>query len=211
MSDIPRVRITFSWLLHKGASQVLYEQSDWSKENKLASIEQHEEWSENYRQAWKPKSKLILSAMQEIVDLKFINPSIEVTLAPMFYPMSQPLIIGFGQSSDEFVDILTHELFHVLYTDNQKYSNRDKKDTGTDLNNSDWQKLYGKGHSFVTLTHIPVHAGLKYIYLDVLKEPKRLDRDIKQCQQWPEYKKAWEYVEKNDYKKILEITKESYQ
>ncbi len=55
-----------------------------------------------------------------------------------------------------------------------------------------------------------VHSGLKEIYLDVLKEPYRLERDIKECQQWPAYKAAWAYVEDNDYKEINKKIKELY-
>ena len=55
-----------------------------------------------------------------------------------------------------------------------------------------------------TLVHIPVHAILKEIYIDVFNEPKRLKRDIDSSNKnsVKDYIKAWDYVEAENYKEI---------
>ena len=197
----PEIRILFSELLYYGESQQL---ADFHKTKIQVSFEDCLQKTNEYRQAWELREETILTGMQKIFGLRFYKPIIDVSLAPAFVPKSKPLIINFRSESDQFVDILTHELLHNLFTDNQYVQHH----IYTDLI-SRWTELFGK-RDRVELVHIPVHAGLKAIYLDVLKEPYRLKRDIKDCQQWEAYKAAWEYVEQHDYKKIIEDFKNSY-
>lgn len=201
MKNNPQIRILFSDLLYNGESQALAKANGFNIE---ISIDDCHELTNKYRKEWKEKEQIILKGMQDTFDLKFYKPIIDVTLAPAFVPKSKPLIINFRSEPDQFIDILTHELFHNLFTDNQYVQHHIYVDLL-----SRWAKLFGK-RDRVELVHIPVHAGLKAIYLDVLKEPHRLERDIEECQKWPVYMAAWEYVEKNDYKKIIEKFKNSY-
>jgi hypothetical protein len=206
---IPKIRIMFSWLLYNEASKVLHQRYA-KKGEKLMSYEACEDWAEKYRQEWTKYNDTILADMCQPLDLKFRQSDIEVTLAPWFKPISQPLIIGYNYGADEFVDILTHELIHVLLTDNNKYSFWGK--TFDDVLVTKWKKLFGEDHDSNTLLHIPVHAVHKYIYLDVLHEESRLERD----QKWYEndssspYFQSWRYVDGHDYKEIISQLKEQY-
>lgn len=202
MKNNPQIRILFSDLLYYDESQSLAKSSNRKIE---ISIAECYKLTSEYRKAWAKKEEKILTGMQDIFGLTFYKPIIDVTLAPAFGPKSLPLIINFFHKPDAFVDILTHELFHNLFTDNQ-YVQRDENSNLVEV----WRELFPEDLTQVALVHTPVHAGLKAIYLDVLNEPKRLERDIAECQQWPDYKAAWEYVEKNDYKKIIEKFKKSY-
>lgn len=202
MANIPRVRILFSYLLYYGESQTLAK-----AHNQKIQISEQEciNKTKVYRTAWELKEKQILTAMQDLFGLNHHKSTIDVYLAPFFIPKSAPLIINFRHDPDQFVDVLTHELLHNLFTDNQYIKHDDDK-----YLIPVWQKLFGK-KDIIELVHIPIHAGLKAIYLDVLKEPYRLKRDILECQKWPEYKAAWNYVEENDYKEIINKFKLSYQ
>jgi hypothetical protein len=64
------------------------------------------------------------------------------------------------------------------------------------------------------LLHLPVHAIHKAIYLDVLKAPERLERDIEDCKKFDKkansYVAAWDYVEKHGYENIIKQLKNSY-
>ena len=54
---------------------------------------------------------------------------------------------------------------------------------------------------------------LSTLYVDVLKEERRLKRDIEHSKDksWGEaYTKAWEYVEEEGYKEIIEKLNKSY-
>jgi len=74
----------------------------------------------------------------------------------------------------------------------------------------EWRSMFGSDLEWKTLVHIPVHGGLKAIFLDTLNAPERLERDILRHQNNPDYKKAWEYVEENDYNVINKQLKDLY-
>lgn len=204
MADLPEIRINLAWLLLYGESQKL------ADDQELESYEQFEEWTVNYRKEWRKHEKKILTALQDSLGIKFYKKVVDVSCAPNFVPKSDPLIIGFRAYPDEFVDVLTHELIHVLLTDNNKVRLRDDNPR-VDLE-KEWHSLFGENHDFDTLVHIPVHAVLKYIYLDVLEDPSRLERDIKSSDNYAKsYQNAWEYVSTNDYMEIINTLKKSYQ
>jgi len=72
-----------------------------------------------------------------------------------------------------------------------------------------FEKVY-PDHNQRTRNHILVHAGHKHLYLNVLKEPRRLTRDIASCKDAPDYAKAWEIVEERGYQKIIDEFKARY-
>ena len=194
--NYPKIRIKNAWLLKDAASVHLHEL--WAEPGQeLPGDEKLEEIVEAYREAWKPYEKKVIEGMCEILGLDFRQNTIDVYIAPWFLAFSDPMVIGIKSKPDRFVDILTHEILHRLLTDNT----RDEYPMDYVAK---WEKLFGKDHSFVTLVHIPVHAAHKALLLDVLDEPKRLERDIALCSKHEDYKKAWEYVEKNGYKEIIE-------
>lgn len=199
----PEIRIKDGWLIRENVSKYLHEL--WAKPgDKLADDKWMEQRVSEYQKAWAPYESKILKGMCEVLDLEFRHNIIDVYIAPWFHGFSDPLVIGVMNEPDEFIDVLTHELLHRLLTAN----------TNIDIDKSKrrlkFKELFGDNHSFKTLVHIPVHAALKAIYLDVLNEPNRLSRDIEHCQNLPDYALAWEYVEKNDYKKIIQKLRKSY-
>ncbi len=209
ITSYPTIRIKDAWLLRQNASQYLHEL--WAKEGDVLADDEHmKKVVKAYRKSWEKYETRVLKGMCELYDLEFYQNLIDVYIAPWFGAFSDPLVIGVRYKPDEFVDTLAHELLHKLFTTNNKYLMCD----GTALGD-EWKRLFGKEHDFNTLVHIPVHAGLKAIYLDVLKEPVRLERDMQYCKKhektWGKpYVQAWDYVEQNDYKKINSDLRKSY-
>lgn len=202
----PEINIKNAFLLREGASKGLNEL--WGDGKPLHGHDHYQKIVDSYVEAWRPKEVLIINSMQDILGLHFKHNIIDVYIAPWFAAFSDPVIIGIKSTPDEFIDTLTHELLHRLLTiDNTKLDLNEKGDTLT----VEWSKLFGENHSWNTLIHIPVYAVLKSIYVDVLKDIKRLDRDIQNHQKYEDYKKAWDYVEKNDYKEIISKLKKSYE
>ena len=203
-NPLPQIRIKNAWLLRNNVSKHLHQLYGQGK--KLASLEQVEAKVKDYRQAWQPLEEKILSAMGDLLGLSFRQNIIDVYIAPYFKAFSDPIVIGNHSPADAFVDLLTHELLHRLLTDNTTVPYQ------TDFL-SQWQKLFGKEHSSLTTVHIPVHAVHKAIYLDILKQPSRLERnlDIIKRRDATDYQKAWDYVDKHGYHKIIEKLKQSYQ
>jgi len=176
----------------------------------LLTYDEAEDKAEAYRQAWSAKEQLILDGMQTCMDLTFAAPVIDVAVAPWQYDwaaISFPLILDMAHEPDAFIDILTHELFHVLFADNQIITSKNQRAQSR----LQWEKLFGEEHSGGTLVHIAVHAALKYMYLDIHKEPYRLTRDIERSRQYPDYQQAWDYVEQHDYRDIIAKLKQRYQ
>ena len=205
----PKIRIKDAWLLRQNASQHLHEL--WAKEGDVLADDEHmKKVVKAYRKSWENYEARVIKGMCDLYDLEFYQNLIDVYIAPWFGAFSDPLVIGVKHDPDEFVDTLTHELLHRLLTTNNKYLMGD----GTTLGD-EWRRLFGKEHDFNTLVHIPVHAGLKAVYLDILKEPKRLERDKQYCKEHEEswgkpYVQAWDYVEQNDYRKINIDLRHSY-
>lgn len=144
--------------------------------------------------------------MTETLRLSFRQNIIDVNIAPWFHAFSDPMVIGVMQEPDVFVDTLTHELLHRLLTDNTLIPHE------TQLL-PEWGKLFGNQNSFTLLVHIPVHAVHKAIYLDILKAPERLERDIANNKKHgsKDYEGAWDYVEKHGYNEIISQLLKSYE
>lgn len=202
MKQNPTILITYANLLQNLKIAA-------APDSRVLTYDEAEDKAVEYRQAWAGKEHLVLDGMQECMGLTFKAPLIDVALAPWTYgsAVSFPLIVDMSRDPDEFVDVLTHELFHQLFSDNQIITSRNARAQSR----LKWDELFGDEHSGGTLVHIAVHAALKYMYLDVHHEPYRLERDIEHAKHLPDYAKAWEYVEKNDYKKIIQKLKTRYQ
>ena len=72
-----------------------------------------------------------------------------------------------------------------------------------------WTELFGE-HSTITRNHIPVQALMKYIYLDVLNDKMRYERDLRRSKGKVGYEDSWEYVNKHGYQEIVEKMRQSY-
>ncbi len=206
-SSKPEIRIQFSFLLQDFVSANLDKFFSPDKSN-LSSYDDAEKYTEKYKNAWSKYEDIIIQGLINKLGLNFYKPVIDVSLADYMLPMSQPIIINFRNEPDVFIDVLTHELIHVLLTDNQYFQIATSE---FDLI-SKWKKLFGD-YDFNTLVHIPVQAIMKYVYLDILKDPIRLDRDIENSNNLEgndAYKDSWSYVMNNDYNEIIEKIKSIY-
>ena len=208
MSDIkiPEIRINYAWLLQMDVSRKINERNKWP----LPTDEEAEEYTENYRRAWKLKGSMILSRMQECLGISFYKSVIDVNIAADIIPKSQPLIIDFSTRPNHFVDLLTHELAHVLLTDNTAISLM-----GADRNfelGLIWQKLFDNEKDFATVFEIPAYAVFKKIAIDIHNDESRIARDKKDLVLYKATPniKAWEYVEKVGHEVIIEKLKKSY-
>ena len=201
--QLPTIRIKDAWLLRWNASIPLNEL--WGEGEPLRSDEEYTQIVEAYKKGWRPIEKKVLNGACETLDLDFRQGLIDVYIAPWFNAFSDPMVIGTTQEPDVFIDLLTHELIHKLLTDNTAVPD------DAELFEP-WQKLFGDDHTFDALVHIPVHATLQAIYLDVLKEPRRFERDIKRSKENKSdaYTKAWDYVQEKGYKEIIDQLKSSY-
>jgi hypothetical protein len=206
-STIPEIRISYGQLLSNTVSRELAQKFGFKLEDDSVYFDKTFE----YWKAWDKKEKQILEALQEMLGVKFYLPIIDVTCLPFFIPQSMPVIMNFKETPDRFVDVLAHELCHLILTDNTSY--REYEEAPKHFMADNWRKMYGD-HEHKALVHIPVHAMCKYLWVDVMKEPSRYERDkteVKDYHGSESYIKAWDYVDSNDYKKIVEDLKSLYE
>ena len=197
--SLPEVRIDFSFLIYNNIAKPMWEH--YRPDKQLMSPQRAKEVIEEYKQAWQPHEQIILRGMCELFDLRFYKSVLDVYMSPGAPTFSTPTIITMKFDADEFIDVLTHELLHVLISDN---TTLDSEKIG-----EVFEKIYPE-YNRLTQNHILVHAGLKHLYLNVLKEPRRLSRDIVSCKRHPDYAKAWEIVEERGYREIIEQFKGCY-
>lgn len=142
---------------------------------------------------WRKKEKEILKEISKITKLKWREKSINCYLVGRVRPFSLPLTMPiFERKANDFIDVLTHELIHNIFTQNQKYL---KKSWNF------FNRKYKK-ESQVTRIHILVHAVHSHIYMEFFGE-KRLKRNIKRLVFRQDYKRAWDIVQKQGYHNII--------
>ncbi|MBP7767172.1 hypothetical protein KA068_01480 [Candidatus Saccharibacteria bacterium] len=200
ISNIPEVRISYGQVLAQSASRALADQYNL----KLNDDSVYFKKTLEYFEAWKVKEAQILEALQEMLGVIFYLPVIDVTCLPFFVPQSNPVIMNFRETPDRFVDVLTHELCHLILIDNSLF--RSYEFAPNYFISEDWAKMYGPNHDHKTLVHIPVHALCKYLWIDIMNNPSSYERDKAEVQRYLDnesYVKAWEYVDNHDYKKIV--------
>jgi len=187
---IPKVRIKYAWLLAGEASVVMNEK--YGDGTPLMTYEHFDAIAKKYEAWWRPHNDKILHGICDILGLQFRQNIIDINVAPWFNPISDPMVIGPAfQSEDALVNTIAHELIHRLLTDNTSVP------YDHDLL-ADWRKLFGDKHDWNTLVHIPVHAVMKKLYLDVINRPDLLALDIEVTKNNPPYAAAWAYVQKGD-------------
>ncbi len=199
----PEIRIQDGWLIRESASRYLHEL--WGKDKHLATDDEMQKIVEAYKKAWQPYETKIMKGLCEVTGLEFYQNTVDVYIAPWFRPFSNPMVLGVVHEPDYFVDLLTHELIHRLITDNKTIPYET-------WFLDDWKKMFGEDIELHALIHIPVHAIHKAIYLDILNEPKRYERDVEESNKYDakSYLTAWDYVEKYGYKEIIAKLKSNY-
>lgn len=155
---------------------------------------------ENYKTEWAKYEKKILKGIIKITGLDFKNQIIDVHIVsgnPR--QISNPLIIKSGFLPDDFIDVLTHELLHRLFT----------------LNKIKKEIMVSEKYIEETETvknHIIIHALLKYVYLDILKDDLRFRKNIEGSKKHrtDEYARSWNIVEKEGYMELINEFKNKF-
>ena len=202
LDDRPQIRIRAAWLLQESISRLTDEprppesvSRDWIAESVV-----------EYQKAWRQQEAKIMLGMTEILGLSFRQNIIDIYIASGLGTFSDPMVISPRLEPDRFVDTLTHELLHRLLTDNTTISGRVQL-------LPEWRKLFDvQDRTRLMVVHIPVHAVHKAIYLDVLKAPKRLERDIdwSKRHETSDYIDAWDHVDQHGYQAIIDQLRRLY-
>lgn len=153
---------------------------------------------DEYERAWRPYEEKILRGMNELLNMEFRQNIIDIYAAPFYTSFSFPVFIATKYTPDRSIEVIAHELLHVLLYDNIA------QNLDLAARSEEWRKLFPGMEDEVALIHIPVHAVLQGLFEDVLQEPARIKRDKEMCNDYLPYKLAWEYVEKVGHKEIIQ-------
>lgn len=153
-----------------------------------------------YNDEWTHIGNTVLTAMQEVLGLSFQRNIIDVHIVSgLSRSFSNPLVIKSGYSPRDFIGVLIHELIHILCSDNQNIIPAPKD-------------IYSDDETMLTKNHIIVHAVLKYLYLDVLKESELLTASIasSKIHSTNDYSRAWEIIDKEGYLEVINQFKKKF-
>ncbi len=159
---------------------------------KYPSIDTIEKYISKIKPLWKEHEKKILIGLSKITGLKWKEERIICYIIGYGRCFSDPLTVKLFKNKNDFIDTLTHELIHQIQFQND---NKLKK----------WWKFVYKRYrkeSRLTKNHILLHAIHSRLMLDLFGE-KRLKREIKNSQKFPDYKRSWDIVEKEGYENII--------
>ena len=171
--------------------------NDWIPPEKEKILER----VKNYKEEWTKYENIILSKICNLLSLNFKRNIIDAHIVSgNSRQFSDPIVIKSGFSPDEFVDVLTHELLHVLFQDN------------IDIFPTKILDEMFPDESKTAKNHIITHAVLKFLYIDTLKESNRLERNILNSKKHSssDYTRAWEIVEEKGYRELVADLKKRY-
>jgi len=144
-----------------------------------------------FKTEWSLYQKVFFNAIFEVSGLRSTRNVIDVFIVSATdKDMSAPLIIRSRYEPKEFVNVLMHELLHIILTDNNV-------------------TIAFGDESKTTKNHIYVFALLTYLFKEILHDERGLELEKKKSDSEKnlEYRRAWDIVEKNGYKEIISTLK----
>jgi len=141
---------------------------------------------------WGKQENKILQEISKITNLKWQEKEIKCYVIGQGRSFSDPLTLRIYKNKNDFIDTLTHELIHQIFIQNSPKT----------LNYWRYLRKNYSNESRITQNHIPLHAIHKKLYLNLFNK-KRLTNDINKCQEFEDYKRAWQIVEKEGHENII--------
>ncbi len=204
--SLPTINIFHAALLDRAFGECIELISKVPEEKKwmlTMSSETLQERIGQYKEAWSQYETQILEAIHRITDLQFTSSRIDVHVIKNFWrPFSRPLVISAKCDPDEFIDVLTHELIHMLFVQNA---------AKIDVVQA-WSDMYPDIQEQKIRSHVVLHAIHKIIYFDELKAPYRYERNYTRNTTSGSggYVAAWDRVAKDGHKETIEKFKTYY-
>lgn len=190
---IPKIIFKYSWIYDQNWKMWIKcykkEAREWPSYKKILK------YIVTVEKLWKINGNAILKELSKVTGLKWKSDVICYVVGRC-RPFSDPLTLPvYNKQPNKFIDVLTHELIHNLFTQGQNFKKSKKA--------HEYIEEKHNNESLTTKHHILVHAIHTHIYLKFFNE-KRLERDIKWSNPYPDYKRAWEIVKREGYKNIIQ-------
>ena len=195
---IPKVEFRYSWIYDENLK-------DWIKRNpsnqrKDFTPEDLRKYAKEIEKKWRKYAPKILKEIQKISSLRWKEKKIICYIVSRAIPFSDPLTMPIFKDKNRFIDVLTHELIHQIFT---QEGNLKQAEMSWDY----FFKKY-KEENYKVQIHIPLQAIHKHIYLKLFNE-KRFEEELRIMGNYKDYKKAWEIVNTSDYKELIKEFKDN--
>lgn len=191
---IPRIIFRYSWIYDQGYRESKRIQRFLEKKGeKYPSPKKIESYIKKVEPLWRKEEKRIAQELSKISGLEWMVKEITCYVIGNGIPFSDPLTIRIYRNYNDFIDTLTHELIHQLFTQKGNMEIAEKS----------WDYIFRryKDESFTTKIHIPLHA----IHAELIARLYN-EKDIEKRLQIPpheEYKISWQIVQKEGYQDII--------
>ena len=187
---VPKIIFKYSWIYNQHWREVYRKDKNYPSEKEILS------YIKKVENLWRKDEKTILKELEVVSGLRWQEKSTVCYVEGRCISFSDPLTIMVYKELplDYFVDVLTHELVHQLFTQND--NSRKSKKTWNYFH----RKYKSENHN--TIIHIPVCAMHSHIFLKYFGQT-RLEREIKSLSNLPTYKSAWDIVEREGYQNII--------
>ena len=199
--ELPKIRIKYNRFLDPIFKTYIKSNPKWKNWAEPTEVEVKER-VKKYKEEWTKYEKKILEGICELLDLDFSQNIIDVHIVSgNDRQFSNPIVIKSGFKPDEFIESVSHELIHRLFSDN---------DRGV-VAGKILLEMFPDENELVR-NHIITHSALKFIYLDILENKEMLEKNIERSSKssLSEYKKAWDIVEERGYKELVVEFKKHY-
>ncbi|MEK9182300.1 MAG: hypothetical protein AAB781_01775 [Patescibacteria group bacterium] len=199
--NLPKIRIKYNRFLDPIFKAYIKSNPKWKDWVEPTETEVKER-VKKYKEEWTKYEKKILEGICEVLNLNFSQNIIDVHIVSgNDRQFSNPIVIKSGFELDEFIESITHELIHRLFSDNIQNVVAGKI----------FLEMFPNENELIR-NHIITHSVLKFIYLDLLKDKEKLEINIEKSSKssFPEYKRAWEIVEEMGYKELIAEFKNHY-
>jgi len=189
---VPKIEFRYSWIYDQFCKSE-------AKTKNYPTSAKIEKYMRTVEPLWRKEEKKILTEMSRVTGITWEEKNIICYFVGEHIPFSDPLTIPATRKKERFVDILTHEMIHILFRQNKANDKVIAWISKTYPEEADRTKL-----------HVPIHAIHKHILLKFFGQ-KRLDAEIKSLKHLKDYRRSWEIVQEEGYENIIKRFRQEIQ
>jgi len=190
MPKIPKLIIDYSWPY----DEVLHEA--YRKRYTDKTYQKGERYAKRLQKEWNKISNKVFKSISKVSGLKWKEEKIRAYVVKHIRsPISFPLTLRMDAPMFYQIENIIHELVHNIMVQNN----------WPNFNHRFFKKY--KNYKFNTMIHIPVHAILKLVFLELFGEKKTAKLIMSYERAPPEYTQAWKIVEKEGAMEIIKKLK----
>jgi len=191
---IPKIEFRYSDIYDRGYKESKRIQSFLKEKGREYPSEQKiERYIKGIAPLWNKIGNKTLLELSKIAGLKWKEEKILCYVIGHGKPFSDPLTVRLFDNKNDFLDVLTHELIHQLFS----------QENNPDISEKSWDYFFKKykSESRRTVIHVPLHA----VHSELITRffPKANIEKRLQLPPNDEYKQSWKIVQEEGHQNII--------